>query len=107
MATTVPQKVGRGMFATDKCLNFIDENGDAEMDILIKSDTEDAMKLLVRCIQKERHGIRTSVEEVPKGSKGSNGIVERAVQEMEGRTRSILLSLEERLEREIDAKERI
>eukprot|EP00973_Karenia_brevis_P038437 5300881-Karenia_brevis.AAC.1 len=77
------------------------------MDILIKSDTEEAMKLLVRCIQEERSGSRTNVEEVPKGSKGSNGIVERAVQEIEGRIRSLLLSLEERLNRDIDAKERI
>eukprot|EP00973_Karenia_brevis_P011635 1574293-Karenia_brevis.AAC.1 len=65
------------------------------MDILIKSDTEEAMKLLVRCIQEEREGCRTNVEEVPKGSKGSNGMVERAVQEIEGRIRSLLLSLEE------------
>eukprot|EP00973_Karenia_brevis_P048339 6709159-Karenia_brevis.AAC.1 len=65
------------------------------------------MKLLVRSIQEERHESKTVVEEVPKGSKGSNGVVERAVQEIEGRTRSLLLSLEERLDREIDAKERI
>eukprot|EP00973_Karenia_brevis_P028067 3865025-Karenia_brevis.AAC.1 len=107
MATTVPQKGGRRMFAIDKCLDFIDENGDAKMDILIKGDTAEAMKLLARCIQEERHGNKTSVEEVPKGSKGSNGVVERAVQEIEGRIRSLLMSLEERLVREIDAKERI
>eukprot|EP00973_Karenia_brevis_P024142 3332474-Karenia_brevis.AAC.1 len=53
------------------------------MDILIKSDIEEAMKLLVRCIQEERQGCKTNVEEAPKGSKGSNGIVERAVQEIE------------------------
>eukprot|EP00973_Karenia_brevis_P088378 12254614-Karenia_brevis.AAC.1 len=65
------------------------------------------MKLLVKCIQEERQGCKTNIEEAPKGSKGSNGIVERAVQEMEGRIRSLLLSLEERLNRDIDAKERI
>eukprot|EP00973_Karenia_brevis_P070776 9837721-Karenia_brevis.AAC.1 len=65
------------------------------------------MKLLVRCIQEERPNNRTAVEEVPKGSKGSNGIVERAVQEIEGRIRAILLSLEEGLGKEVDAKERI
>eukprot|EP00973_Karenia_brevis_P058416 8134423-Karenia_brevis.AAC.1 len=74
MATTVPQKGGRGMFAIDKCLDFIDENGDSKIDILMKSDTEEAMRLLVRCIQEERRGCKTNVEEVPKGSKGSNGI---------------------------------
>eukprot|EP00973_Karenia_brevis_P042086 5826113-Karenia_brevis.AAC.1 len=66
------------------------------------------MRLLVRSIQEERHQNKTVVEEVvPKGSKGSDGVVERAVQEIEGRTRSVLLSLEERLGKEIDAKERI
>eukprot|EP00973_Karenia_brevis_P009954 1345236-Karenia_brevis.AAC.1 len=70
MATTVPQKGGRGMFAIDKCLDFIDENGDAKVDILIKNDTEESMKLLVRCIQEERPDNKTAVEEVPKGSKG-------------------------------------
>eukprot|EP00973_Karenia_brevis_P052903 7353049-Karenia_brevis.AAC.1 len=61
MATTVPHKGGRGGFAVEKCLDFIDEAGDQSGDILIKSDTEEAV-----------------VEETPKGSKGSNWIVERA-----------------------------
>eukprot|EP00973_Karenia_brevis_P078292 10869995-Karenia_brevis.AAC.1 len=34
MATTVPQKGGRGMFAINRCLDFIHENGDAKVDIL-------------------------------------------------------------------------
>eukprot|EP00973_Karenia_brevis_P063767 8864778-Karenia_brevis.AAC.1 len=63
MATTVPQKGGRGMFAVDKCLDFIDENGDSKMDITIKSDTEEAMILLVKCIQEERQGCKTNIEE--------------------------------------------
>eukprot|EP00973_Karenia_brevis_P091083 12405735-Karenia_brevis.AAC.1 len=67
MATTVPQKVGRGMFAIDKCLDFVDENGDAKVDILIKSDTEGAMRLLVRNSQEERHESKTVVEEMLKG----------------------------------------
>eukprot|EP00973_Karenia_brevis_P048179 6686566-Karenia_brevis.AAC.1 len=95
------------MFAIDKCLDFIDENGDSKVDILIKSDTEEAMRLLVGSIQEGRHQSKTVVEEVPKGSKGSNGVVEGAVQEIEGRIRSLLLSLEERFNRETDAKERI
>eukprot|EP00973_Karenia_brevis_P002847 386287-Karenia_brevis.AAC.1 len=65
------------------------------------------MKLLVRSVQEERQESKTVVEELPKGSKGGNGVVERAVQEIEGRIRSLLLRLEERLNREIDAKERI
>eukprot|EP00973_Karenia_brevis_P062193 8649817-Karenia_brevis.AAC.1 len=70
MATTVPQKGGGGMFAIDKCIDFIGENGDAKVDTLMKSDTEEAMKLLVRCIQEERHENKTVVEDAPEGSKG-------------------------------------
>eukprot|EP00973_Karenia_brevis_P080368 11149794-Karenia_brevis.AAC.1 len=62
MATTIPQKGGRGMFAIDKCLDCIHANGDAKVDILVKSDTEEAIKLLVRRIQEERHESKTVVE---------------------------------------------
>eukprot|EP00973_Karenia_brevis_P085735 11893397-Karenia_brevis.AAC.1 len=62
------------MLAASRCLDFIDENGDAKVDILIKSDTEEAMKILVRSIQEERVESKTVVEEAPKKAKGSNGI---------------------------------
>eukprot|EP00973_Karenia_brevis_P039426 5443632-Karenia_brevis.AAC.1 len=63
--------------------------------------------MLIRSSQKERRDSKTVVEETPKKVKGSNGLVERAVQEIEGTIRSILLSLEESLGRGFDAKERI
>eukprot|EP00973_Karenia_brevis_P082632 11454380-Karenia_brevis.AAC.1 len=63
------------------------------------------MRMLVGSIQEERVEGETVVEEAPKKVKGSNGIVERAVQEIEGRSRSILLSLEERLGREVDPRD--
>eukprot|EP00973_Karenia_brevis_P065802 9145067-Karenia_brevis.AAC.1 len=65
------------------------------------------MRMLMRCLQQERPNVKTVVEEAPKKVKGSNGIVERAVQEIEGRIRAILLSLEERMGKEINAKEGI
>jgi hypothetical protein len=40
-------------------------------------------------------GIR--VEESPKQSSGSNGVVERAVQEVEGQMRAILIAVEQRI----------
>ena len=58
-------------------------------------------------IQKLRAEGRTLVEEAPKGSKGSNDIVERALQEIEGGIQAILLGLEERMARMVDARERI
>eukprot|EP00973_Karenia_brevis_P021631 2975385-Karenia_brevis.AAC.1 len=107
MATTVPQKGGRGMFAIDRCIDFMDEVGDTKRDILIKSDTEEAMKMLMRYVKEERNNVKTLIEEAPKKVNGSNGTVERAVQEIEGRIRASLLSLEERMGREVNAKERI
>eukprot|EP00973_Karenia_brevis_P054476 7570308-Karenia_brevis.AAC.1 len=61
----------------------------------------------VGSIQEERKEGKTALEEAPKKAKGGNGVVERAVQEIEGRIRAILLSSEERMSRDTDAKERI
>eukprot|EP00973_Karenia_brevis_P067966 9455799-Karenia_brevis.AAC.1 len=63
--------------------------------------------MFVKYVKEERHEVKPVVEEPPKKVKGSNGVVERAVQDIEGRIRAILLSLEERMNREINAKERI
>eukprot|EP00973_Karenia_brevis_P062492 8688756-Karenia_brevis.AAC.1 len=79
------------MFAIDICLDFVHEAGDAKVDILVKGDTEEAMRLLIKSIQEERSEAKTVVEEAPRKVKGSNGVVERAVQEIEGRIRAILL----------------
>ena len=54
-----------------------------------------------------RPGARTIPERSPVGSSGSNGVVERAVQEIEGRIRALKLSLEHRIGKKVDAKERI
>ena len=55
----------------------------------------------------ERRGEgKTIIEESPKQSSGSNGIVERALQEIEGGIRAVYLGLEERLGRRIDVRER-
>ena len=90
--------------------------GDRSRDILIKSDQEPAAKSLLRsvvdrkmleCVDLERPEGRTVIEESPVQSSASNGIVERAVQEVEARIRAIYLQLEERLKRRISAKERI
>eukprot|EP00973_Karenia_brevis_P043583 6039143-Karenia_brevis.AAC.1 len=91
MAVTVPHKGGRGIFAVDRCMGFIDEVGDSKRDILIKGDTEEAMRMLVKYVKEERHDVKTVVGEAPSKVKGSNGIVERAVQEVEGRIRAIFV----------------
>ncbi len=55
-----------------------------------------SIEYLVEEIVEERVEGNTVVEEVPKGCRGSNGIVERGVQVVEGQTRAIFLSLRDR-----------
>jgi hypothetical protein len=50
---------------------------------------------------------KTMVEDSPKRSSGSNGVVERAVQEVEGSIRAGFLALQHRVGRRIDARERL
>ena len=116
MATAVPNKGGSGQFSVDKCVSFINEMGDRNCDIIIKSDQEPAAKSLLRavvdkklleCVDMERPEGKTVIEESPVQSSASNGIVERAIQEIEGRIRAIYLQLESRIGRDISAKERI
>ena len=108
MAAAVPMKgVGTGRFVVDKCLEFIAENGDGEGDIMVKTDQEPAIELLIKDLVEFRRVGKTVVEESPVKSSGSNGIVERAVQEVEGKMRAIFLGLEERLGRKLDSRERI
>ena len=108
MATAVPTKgFTMGKFVVDKCLDFIDENGDREMNIVVKTDQEPSIEYVVNDLVGERSEGKTVVEESPKKSSGSNGVVERGVQEIEGRIRAISLGLQERMEREVDARERI
>jgi hypothetical protein len=105
-ATTVPEKGSKGKFVADKCLDFFVECGFRSGDIVIKTDQEPAIKFLVKDLVAERGsepGHRTLVEESPVQSSGSNGVVERAVQTIEGQVRVLKLSLEERLGQEVPA----
>ena len=88
-------------------MEFFEENGDSQGTIILKTDQEPAMEYLMKELVEARPEGRTIVEEAPKQSKGSNGIVERAAQEIEGGIRALFLGLEERLGRSLDARERI
>jgi len=107
MAVTVPVKGTSGKFATDKCLEFIEENGDREGDIVVKTDQEPSIKYLIKDLMDSRGEGKTIPEESPVKSSGSNGIVERGVSEVEGEIRVLFLGLQEKLKRKIDARERI
>ena len=67
---------------------------------------------MITDLLEERKDGKTIIEESPSGSghfksSGSNGVVERGVQEIEGGIRAILSGLEARMGRSIDARERI
>ena len=107
MSTAVPTKGASGRFMVDKAIEFIEECGNGKKDTIIaKSDQEEAIKLLLKDLREAREG-RTILEESPVQSHGSNGIVERGVQSIEGQVRTMKLGLEERLGMDIDAEERI
>ena len=107
MATTVPNKGGIGRFASDKCWEFMEENGDKVNKVIVKTDQEPSIKYLVKDLVDRREDGKTIVEEAPVESKGSNGIVERTVQEVEGILRSVYLGLQDRLGRKVSTRERI
>ena len=79
-AVAVPSKGSTGNFATKMVLDLIRECGDDNRDIILKTDQENAIKFLVDDICAARAGTRTIAESAQKGSKGSNGIAEQAVQ---------------------------
>ena len=89
MAIVVPMKGSTGRFAVDDVLEFMRECGNRNGDVIVKTDQEPAIGYLVKDIQEARadeSGTRTIIEESLVGSKGSNGIVERAVQTVEGQS---------------------
>ena len=110
MATVVPVKGTSGKFSTQKILEFIEECGDAATDIIVKTDQEPAIVLLMKDLLEERgdeRSRRTILEEAPVKSKGSNGIVEREVQSIEGHLRTMKSAFEGRIGQEVEAERRV
>ena len=102
----VPSKGSTGRYAANMVLELIDECGDKDRQIIVKTDQEPAIKFLVDDICTARTGAKTVVEQAPKGkmSKGSNGVIERAVQSMEQYLRTLKSALDERMRCRIDVK---
>ena len=84
MAAVVPAKGSSGQYAVKRVLEFVRECGAAEDEIILKADQEPAIEALITDIVKTRGRKITHVEESPVGSSGSNGVVERGVQSVEG-----------------------
>ena len=106
-AITVPMKGSSGKFAVDKALEFIEEVGDSNGRIIVKNDQEPSIQYFIQDMLKAREEGRTILEESPVKSSGSNGIVERGVQGVEGQIRALWLAFQDRLGKKIDSRERI
>ena len=106
-ATTVPMKGSMGYFTVEKVKDMVDEVGDTAQTIIIKTDQEASVGCLVEDVVKDRELGKTIVEQSPAGSSQSNGVVERAVQGLEGQMRVMLLALEGRVGRTVDPEEAI
>ena len=107
MATVVPMKGTNGVFELNKILEFMKQSGDEATDVVVKTDQEPAIKILMEQLTQARAEGRTHVEESPTGSSGSNGIVERKILWVENQLRTMLSALEGRLKCKIDAKEKL
>ena len=96
MATVVPLKGSSGQFAVLKVLDFFKLCGAEESEAIIKTVQEPAIALLIKDVVQARRGMVTMVEKSPVGSSGSNGVVERAIQSVEGLIRTLKSACEHR-----------
>jgi len=103
-AVVVPSKGSTGRYAAKMVLELIAECGDKDRPILLKSDQEPAILYLIDDVSTSRTGAKTLAEQAPKRSKGSNGIVERAVQSVEVFLRTLKSALDERMGVKINTK---
>jgi hypothetical protein len=82
LSSTVPSK-STGEFAAKRVVAFLREIGCEQGDIIVKTDQEPAMlSLMTRMseVRASRGGGRCIMENSPVGSRGSNGIIGRAIQ---------------------------
>jgi len=102
MSTVVPKKGGSADFVAKRVLAFIAEMGCQELKIMIKTDQEAAIVVLVNSIKKMRPGIETFYENSPVAASASNGVMERGVQTIEGMIRVLKDGLETRWNTKVD-----
>ena len=101
-AIVVPSKGSTGQYASRVVVGFVEELGDKDRDVILKTDQEPSIKFLVDDICTARTGAKTIKECAPKYSKGSNGVVERAVQAVEQCIRTLKSSFDERYKVKVD-----
>ena len=103
MAAAAPRK-STGTYIAKRVVAFLAEVGCMHNDIVVKSDQEPAICSIINEVGRLRAaagGGRFIVENSPVGSSASNGMVERAIQSVQGQVRVMKLALERRLGFEI------
>ena len=85
----MPRKGTTGNFAARMVMDLVNEYGNKDRDIILKTDQEPAILYLVDDRSKNRTGAKTIPEEAPITSSASNGMVERAVQTVEEQLRTM------------------
>ena len=90
-------------------MKIISEVGDGSSIIVLKSDQEPSIKELIRGVRRERPEKIEEVipEESPVGEHQCNGMVERAIQSINGQAKTLKLSLEERYKGKIGQEHHI
>ena len=105
LSTVVPRKT-TGEWICRRLMAWLREIGLESVDIIVKSDNEPALTSLIASWSKMRamtSGSRMIIENSPVGSSMSNGIVERAIQSVQGMIRTIRSDIEGRWGVKIDA----
>ena len=116
MATVVPMKGASIEFPVKRCLGFPKEIGLENADVVLKSDQENSIMDVLNNVARRRQADsklehfegrgpqtagprqgRAIPEASPTGSSGSNGVIERTVQAIEGQVRTLKLALESRI----------
>ena len=107
MASGVPVKGTSGQFAAVKVLNFIKECCAEKNEIMLKTVLKPAIEALMADVVKTRGAAITVLKKSPGSSSGSNGVVEREVQCVEGLIKAQLSACQERLGARIILEEKI
>ena len=100
LSTVVPRKT-TGEWICRRLMAWLREIGLESVDIIVKSDNEPAVTILIALWSTMRamtSGSRMIIENSPVGSSKSNGIVERAIQSVQGMIRTIRSDIEGRWE---------
>ena len=94
-------------YTVKRLMAFLREIGHHSNKIIIRSDQESPIKAVAEQLAKERGEAQTLLENSPVRSSGSNGIVERAIKEIEYHVKSMKSALDERLGTSIGATSNI